>query len=409
MLLEILLSLSAAVLALPSTHLDAHQLERRVNNGLGKTPALGWNSWNIGGCAYASEKAALDTGKLFVSLGLKDLGYQYVNIDDCWSTKNRDSSGNLVPDPSKFPRGMKAVTDDLHNMGLKFGLYGCAGTQTCAGYPASQGKETQDAKKLADWGVDYWKHDNCYTPCNNGNPQTCGSPKGNSSTYYKTFSNALLGSGRPILFSLCNWGRDNVWAWGAGFGNSWRMSTDIQNNWGSVASIAAQAAPIAQYAGPGGFNDLDMMQIGNNGLSENEERAHMGIWAIAKSPIILGTDLAKIRSSSLNIIKNKAILAINQDPLGKAATYFTPAGKSKPQNGKLYPYWTGPLTDGVVIGVVAADGAATLSFNFGDVPGLDATKTYNWTEAWTGTTGSGKAVSTNLGSHDMRVYRLKTA
>ncbi|KAK6850187.1 glycoside hydrolase family 27 protein [Apiospora arundinis] len=394
---QVLLALPALVLAAPAAEID-----KRLDNGLGRTPALGWNSWNVGGCQYANADTALKTAKLFVSLGLKDAGYQYVNIDDCWSTMNRNSSGYLVPDPNKFPKGMKALADEIHGMGLKFGLYGCAGSKTCAGYPGSLGHEKEDAKALASWSVDYWKHDACYLPCNNGqSPQTCWDPN-----YYETFRDALASSGGKIFYSMCEWGRNSVWTWGNSVGNSWRMSGDIANNWNSVASIAATAGGIAQYAQPGGFNDLDMMEIGNGALNENEERAHMGIWALAKSPIILGTDLSKIKTSSLNILKNKAILAINQDPLGKAAGYFRPSGAAAPVNGQLYPYWAGPLSDGVVVGVVAAGGASTLSFKFADVPGLGGSGSYSWTELWTGTTGSGNAVTTSLASHDMRVYKV---
>ena len=195
--------LASDVLAQDYAH---HNLTRRLNNGLGRTPALGWNSWNAGGCNAATASMALNTANLFVSLGLKDLGYQYVNIDDCWSTKSRDSSGNLVADPNKWPNGIKSVADQIHGKGLKFGLYGCAGTLTCAGYPGSQGREKQDAQLLANWGVDYWKHDNCYTPCNSGSVQTCGSPKGSTQTWYGTMRDAIVSveSTHNIFFSLCN-------------------------------------------------------------------------------------------------------------------------------------------------------------------------------------------------------------
>lgn len=373
---------------------EAGLVEKRLNNGLGRTPALGWNSWNAGGCSDATATAALAAANAFVSLGLKDLGFTYVNIDDCWANPSRGSDGSLVPNPSKWPNGIVAVASQIHGMGLKFGLYGCAGTKTCAGYPGSQGYETQDADTLASWGVDYWKFDNCYTPST-----------GNTSTWYAPMRDALANSGRPILFSMCQWGRDNVWTWGAGYGNSWRMSTDIGDSWASVASIANAAAGISQYAGPGGFNDLDMMEIGNGGLSAAEERAHFGLWAMAKSPIILGTDLTRIPSSSLATIKNQGIISIHQDSLGKAATYFRPSGAAAPVSGQLYPYWAGPLSDGVAIGLVAANGAATLTANFADVPGLGS-GSYAWTEFYSGQTGVGSSVSATLQSHDMAVFKV---
>jgi len=214
---------------------------------------------NAGQCNAATAKFALDTANKFISLGLKDLGYQYVNIDDCWSTKQRNSSGYLVPDPNKWPNGIKAVVDQIHGMGLKFGLYGCAGTMTCGGYPGSEGHEDQDAKTLASWGVDFWKYDNCYTPCNGGRVQTCQSPIGNTRTWMAKMSDSLKKSGREIYYNLCQWGRDSVWTWGASVGDSWRMSVDNWNDWASVVRIASSAAGISQYSGPGGFNDLDML------------------------------------------------------------------------------------------------------------------------------------------------------
>jgi alpha-galactosidase len=283
----------------------------------------------------------MQVANLMISLGLKDAGYQYLNIDDCWQSKSRNSSGFLVPDPAKWPQGMKPVVDKIHGMGLKFGLYGDAGTMTCAGYPGSQGHEVQDAKLIATWGIDYWKHDACYTPCiTGGTPQTCWDSRSPTQKYYATMRDALAGAGRPILFSMCQWGRDSVWTWGTfitsvqtacetdtdllhhqtgkDYGNSWRMSGDIANNWASLATIAASAAGMSQYAAPGGFNDLDMLQVGNGALNDNEERAHMGLWAIAKSPLLIGTDLSKVKASTLTLLKNKVSFA---SPLRYATTH----------------------------------------------------------------------------------------
>lgn len=163
-----------------------------------------------------------------------------------------------MPDPSKWPNGIKAVADEIHGMGLKFGLYGDAGIKTCAGYPGSQGYEQHDANTLSSWGVDYWKYDNCYTPCNGQVPQTCWIPR-DTESWYTLFGHALNSVSHPILFSMCSWGLDSVWTWGSSVGNSWRMSGDISNQWSSVATIASTAAGISKYSGPGGFNDLDML------------------------------------------------------------------------------------------------------------------------------------------------------
>ena len=280
---KLLLLFTPFILGAWATHVT---LPKRLNNGVGLTPALGWNSWvcssqlsglpplilssfqgprtnrghvanrstkNQAQCNAASAATVLKTAQAFIDLGLRDLGYTYLNIDDCWSMKNRNATGYLVPDPAKFPKGMDGLAKEVHGMGLKLGLYGDAGTLTCAGYPGSYKHEQQDAETLAQWGVDYWKFDNCLTEVPYTNQGTT------SKEYYPTMRDALLKVSRPILFSICQWGRDQVWTWGAEVGNSWRMSDDIQNNWASVASIAAKAATIYQYSHPGAFNDLDMM------------------------------------------------------------------------------------------------------------------------------------------------------
>jgi len=380
----------------------------RLENGLGRTPVLGWNSWNQGGCNAATAQVALNTANVFVNSGLRDLGYKYINIDDCWTTKSRNSSGYLVADPNKFPQGIKALADQLHGMGLKLGLYGDAGTMTCGGYPGSQGYEQKDAQLLASWGVDYWKYDNCYTPCNGPIVQTCGNPAGNSQTWYVKMRDYLQQTGKPIFYSLCNWGRDSVWTWGAATGNSWRMSVDNWGGWSDVVRIGSAAGPIAQYSKPGGFNDLDMMIIGNGKLTDAEERTHFGLWAIAKSPILMGTDMTKLTTTRMNLIKNKGLIAINQDSLGKAATTFVPSGQAGPVSGQLYPYWAGQLSDGVVVGLIAPGSARTVSVQFSQVPGLGSGN-WRWTEMFSGATGTGSSVSANLQQHDMAVYKVVKA
>ena len=375
------------VAALPA--IGKHENVQRELNGVSLTPALGYNGWNVFGASGSTAAHALAAGQAFISLGLADVGYEYINIDDCWSTMSRDSKGNLVADPTKWPNGIKNVTDQLHAMGLKFGLYGDSGTATCSGFPGSQGYEAQDAKQLAAWGVDYWKYDNCNT-----NSSQTSIPR------YTLMSKALQSSGRDILYSICNWGADSVWTWGASIGNSWRVSSDISDSWNNIAGIAANAAALASYNQPGGFNDWDMLEVGNGGLTEAEERAHFGLWAISKSPLMLGCDFTKIPKSTLAIISNKGVIGISQDSLGQAAATFQPSGQSAPVANALYPYWAGKLSDGVVIGLVAANGAATLSVNFADVPGLGS-GSYSWTELYGGTSGTGTSVSATLAPHDM--------
>ncbi|KAM7213637.1 family 27 putative glycoside hydrolase [Rhypophila decipiens] len=385
-----------------------------LKDGIGLKPHMGWSSWNVAQCNAASAKYALDTANKFVSMGLKDLGYEYVNIDDCWTTKNRDSQGKLVPDPSKWPNGIKPVVDQIHSMGLKFGLYGCAGAQTCAGYPGSEGREKSDVAQLTSWGVDFWKYDNCYTPCRqNPRPQTCGNPTGNSSQWYAPMRDAVIGYNtqqtsvaKKMHFNLCNWGRDNVWTWGAGYGHSWRMSVDNWGDWASVERIGSSAADIYQFSAPGGFNDLDMLYLGSSKINANQEKLHFALWAIAKSPLVLGLDLNKISASTLAIIKNKGLIDINQDALGKPASIFRPPGAAAPVKGKIYPYWAGPLVDGVVIGLAAGTAAGRFGVDFKDVPGLQGGRSYVWKEMYTGQTGNGTSVSFDIGLHDMRVVKV---
>ncbi|KAK3387325.1 glycoside hydrolase superfamily [Podospora didyma] len=401
-------SLSSALLVMS---LSLPEVIEGLNDGVGLKPHMGWSSWNVAQCDAASAKYALDTASKFVSLGLKDLGYQYINIDDCWSTKSRDSSGKLVPDPKKWPNGVKTVTDQIHSMGLKFGLYGCAGQMTCGGYPGSEGHEKSDVTQLAGWGVDFWKYDNCYTPCRQDpRPQTCNSPTASTETWYAPMRDAILGAqtnSTKMHFNLCNWGRDEVWTWGTQYGHSWRMSVDNWGDWASVERIGSAAADIYQYSGPGGFNDLDMLYLGSSKLNGNQEKLHFGLWAITKSPLVLGLDLNKISSSTLSIIRNKGIIDINQDDLGKAATTFRPPGAAAPVKGKIYPYWTGRLKDGVVIGLCAGTSAGTYSVNFKDVPGLGSAA-YAWKEMYTNQSSNGTSVSFDIGLHDMRVIKVTT-
>ncbi|KAH7324285.1 glycoside hydrolase superfamily [Stachybotrys elegans] len=401
---------SAVAISILASALQVNALERRIPDGQGLTPLMGWSSWNVAQCDAASARYALDTANNFISLGLKDLGYDHVNIDDCWSTRERDSEGNLVPDPNKWPNGIRAVVDEIHGLGLKFGLYGCAGTLTCASFPGSWGYEEQDARLLAEWDIDFWKHDNCFTPCDNGAlPQTCWSGNIDTRPWYATFRDALIAVSdiKPITFNLCNWGRNSVWEWGADYGHSWRIEGDNWGDWESVIRIGARASTIAEFSRPGGFNDLDMLFVGNGVLTESQERLHFGLWAIAKSPLIIGADLNTIGDSSLTILKNKALIDINQDSLGVPAEPFVPPGAPAPVNGQIYPYWAGPLSDGVVIGLSAANGAGTFSVNFSDVPGLGE-GSFSWEEAYSGTTGTGTSISFDLAQDDFVAIKVTT-
>lgn len=280
--------------------------------GLAMTPPMGWNSWNKFAC-NVSEKLIKETADAMVATGMKDAGYEYIVIDDCWQV-GRDSLGFIVADPDRFPSGIKALADYVHSKGLKFGIYSCAGDKTCGGRPASRGYEYQDALTYAKWGVDYLKYDWCNTENLNG----IGA--------YTTMSRALKAAGHPIVFSLCEWGDNKPWEWAENVGHLWRTTGDIFNcfdciedhgSWKSFGAmqILDKQDGLRKYAGPGHWNDPDMLEVGN-GMPVNEERAHFTMWAMLAAPLIAGNDLRNMNQETLSILTNKEVIAVNQDSLG---------------------------------------------------------------------------------------------
>lgn len=279
---------------------------------LAETPPMGWNSWNKFAC-NVNEEVIRDAADYMVSSGMKDAGYEYVVIDDCWHGK-RDSLGFITADKERFPSGMKALVDYVHSKGLKFGIYSDAGWETCGGRPGSRGREFQDAQTYAKWGVDYLKYDWCET-------------EGlKAEGAYMTMRNALREAGRPIVLSICEWGDNQPWEWGEDIGHLWRTTGDIYNcfdceenhgTWSSfgVLQILDMQDGLRQYAGPGHWNDPDMMEVGN-GMSVNEDRAHFTMWCMLAAPLIAGNDLANMSTETVEILTNKEAIAINQDELG---------------------------------------------------------------------------------------------
>jgi alpha-galactosidase len=275
-----------------------------LDNGLGLTPQMGWNSWNHYACNI-NENLIKSTADALVSTGLADAGYTYLNLDDCWEAPSRDSNGQLWGNPQTFPSGMKALGDYIHLQGLKYGIYSDAGYQTCAGNPGSLGYETVDAETFASWGIDYLKYDNCFhddTP---------------PAQRYPPMRDALNASGRPILFSMCEWGVDNPSTWAAAVGNSWRTTGDISDNWEAMITKVDENAPLYAQAGPGAWNDPDMLEVGNGGMTNDEYITHFSLWAIMKAPLIVGCSIRNMTTETMNILLNKEVIAINQDPLGK--------------------------------------------------------------------------------------------
>lgn len=302
-----------------------------LSNGLGMTPPMGWNSWNHFGCNI-DEKMIKETADALVSTGLSKLGYEYVNIDDCWAEISRDDKGNLVPKKSTFPSGIKALADYVHKKGLKLGIYSDAGYFTCSRrMPGSLGYEEQDAKTFASWGIDYLKYDNCN---NDGSKPT---------QRYPVMTRALMKAGRPIFFSLCEWGDMHPAEWGAPVGNSWRTTNDISDNWESMISRADQNEIYAEYARPGGWNDPDMLEVGNGGMTKDEYIVHFSLWAISKAPLLLGCDIRNMTRETMDIITNKEVIAVNQDPYGFQAKKVRMEGDQE--------IWSAPLS-GYKIAVV---------------------------------------------------------
>ena len=320
--------LACLVSAAPASALD---------DGLARTPPMGFNNWNATHCRPEfNEDMVKGIADLFVSSGLKDAGYEFVNLDDCWARPqnspegSRDENGNLVPDPVRFPHGIKAVADYVHSKGLKIGIYTSAGTRTCngAGFDGALGHEYQDAALFASWGIDYLKYDNC-------NNQGVDAVQ-----RYTTMRDALKATGRDIVYSICEWGQNDPWLWAADVGHLWRTTGDISDNFGSMLNILRQNAPLAQYAGPGHWNDPDMLEVGNGGMTATEYRTHFSLWAIMAAPLLIGSDIRDASRETMDILENREVIAIDQDPLGRQGHVVSNAGGlwvfAKPlQNGDV--------------------------------------------------------------------------
>jgi len=283
-------------------------------DGLALTPPMGWNTYNTFAGKF-NEKIIRDMADLIVSTGMKDAGYQYIIIDDNW-TGTRDSLGFLTVDQGRFPSGLKALSDYIHSKGLKLGLYSDAGYTTCGGFIGSRGHEFQDAIMLARWGCDYLKYDWCNTDGIN------------AAGAYTTMRDAIHAAGRPMVFSMCEWGNNKPWVWAAPVGHLWRTTGDITACWDcidthggaynsyGVMQIFDMQEGFRKYAGPGHWNDPDMLEVGNGNLTMNESRAHFSLWAMLAAPLIAGNDLRNMPKDILTLLTNKEVIAIDQDSLG---------------------------------------------------------------------------------------------
>ena len=374
---------------------------------LAQTPPMGWNSWNHFGCDV-SEQLIRDTADAMVTSGMRDAGYLYVNIDDCWHGK-RDDNGFIQPDPERFPSGMKALADYVHAKGLKLGIYSDAGWKTCAGHPGSRGFEYQDALTYARWGIDYLKYD----WCNTGTLNAEGA--------YQTMARALAAAGRPIVFSLCEWGTNQPWEWAKEIGHLWRTTGDIAvcfdcemdhgswSSWGVLRILDMQEG-LRTHAGPGHWNDPDMMEVGN-GMSESEDRAHFSMWAMLAAPLLAGNDLRSMSDETRRILTNADVIAVDQDSLGIQGFKYADDGDLE--------VWFKPLADEDWAMCILNRGSSARQVEFSwhdeevadDFSGRKALfgyRVYQVRDLWTGNDlgTTRQTLDTEVPGHDVLMVRL---
>ncbi|MGB0125491.1 MAG: glycoside hydrolase family 27 protein [Silvibacterium sp.] len=338
------------------------------------TPPMGWNSWNhfAGRVNDADVRAAADA---LVSSGMRDAGYVYVNIDDTWEGK-RNAQGEIQTN-SKFP-DMKALADYVHSKGLKLGIYSSPGPKTCAGYEGSYEHEAQDAKTYASWGIDYLKYDLCSFR-NIMDKEAAGNPQKQfamQKAAYEKMHKALEATGRPIVFSLCQYGWNDVWKWGPEVGgNLWRTTGDIEDNYNHMTQIGFSQAGLAKYAGPGHWNDPDMLEVGNGGMTEDEYRTHMTLWTILAAPLLAGNDVSKMSPQTLALLTNKEVIAVDQDRLGRQGDRVWAEGESE--------IWAKPLIGGAkAVGLFnRADTARPISLKLSSIGFANGTKLH---DLWAG-------------------------
>ncbi|MGW0595401.1 glycoside hydrolase family 27 protein [Streptosporangium sp. NPDC002607] len=398
---------SAVTVMLTLTAVTSATPAQALNNGVGRTPPMGWNTWNTFGCNI-NETLIRQTADALVSNGMRDLGYQYVVVDDCWFDPNRDSAGNLQANLSRFPSGMKALGDYLHARGLKFGLYQAPLDRTCAqyfgSYPGATGSlnhEVQDARQFAAWGVDYLKYDWC-------------SPTGTIDDQVRTFAkmrDALTATGRPILYSInpnsihSKTGPQRSWG---DVANIWRTTEDITNAWNTgqtngypmgIQNIVNVNAPLTGYAGPGQFNDPDMMVVGRGGMNDTEMRSHFALWAIMAAPLIAGNDVRNMDNATATIMKNQHLIAVNQDTLGLQATQISNDGTRRVLAKRLG-------NGDVAVALFNQGGSTTTISTTASAIGLSG-NSFSLRDAWTNTvTTTTGAISASVPSHGTVVFRV---
>jgi alpha-galactosidase len=364
--------------------------------GLAPTPPMGWNTWNTF-AANINETLIKQTAEVLIATGMRDAGYNYVVLDDAWLAKERDANGNLQADPVKFPSGMKALGDFLHSKGFKFGIYNCAGRETCGGYPGGRGHEFQDAKMYASWGVDYLKYD------------WCSHGTADARETYRTMRDAIHAAGRPIVFSMCEWGDSKPWTWAADTGHLWRTTGDImscydcQQQWSKGWKVILDMqVGLEQYAGPDHWNDPDMLEVGTHGLTVAESRAHFSFWCMLAAPLMAGNDVRSMSEETHAILTNAEAIAVDQDKLGKQGL------RVRTEKGK--ETWIKELSNGewavCVLNDRETEADVTLDWSMLNYYLKDTKYTVRdlWAHADKGTTE--KSLTSRLQPHDVIFVRL---
>ena len=364
---------------------------------LALTPPMGWNSWNYFQCDGINEQVIKETADAMVASGMKEAGYEYIVIDDCWQV-GRDASGEIIIDSLKFPHGMKYLADYIHGKGLKFGIYSDAGTYTCGGRPGSKGYEYKDAETYARWGVDYLKYDWCNTE---------GQDPVQS---YTLMRDALYTAGRPVVFSICDWGYSQPWKWADTVGHLWRTTLDIADRWDGSrwgnqlgwTVILEKQVGLEKYAGPGHWNDPDMLEVGNPGLTLNEARAHFTMWCMLAAPLITGNDLRNMSDEIKEILTNRNLIAVDQDSMGRQGFKVWDDGN--------FEIWQKPLAGGDIavclLNLEIGDKKFTVEWDNMRLKGLEGK--YRVKNLWKDTVqgNTGEIFTVTVPARDVVMYRL---
>lgn len=369
---------------------DDDSVDGKIAPALALSPPMGWNSWNRFHCDI-DENLIRETADALVSSGMRDAGYVYLNIDDCWQADERDAGGNLSANPDRFPHGIKPLADYAHRGGLKLGIYASPGTRTCAKFPGSLGHEEQDARNFAAWGVDYLKYDWC--GANDDGQEEIPA--------YTKMSAALNATGRPIVYAICEYGAKRPWLWGkSAGGHLWRTLFDIFDDYFSITLIMSRQANVAKYATQQGWNDPDMLEIGNGGMTDAEYRSHFSLWSIMNAPLLAGNDVRSMTPATKEILLNREVIAVDQDWGGAPGVPVKTIGGVQ--------VWAKPMSDGSVAAVAWNNSSTTanVSIAFADL-GLPPSPSYRVRDLWAHTEAQiGDSLRATIAAHASAMFRI---